>query len=339
MQFKLFCLAIAVAAASRSQTVATTPVGGVVIDIAAGTGSTRTLTAVSVPVLMGATASGQMTGQITGVTTTTLTNSAAGWTAGQLSATAAPYVVRMKSGAAAGRTFLISTTTANTATTVTIDAGESPNLTGLSIAAGDTYELIAVDTLAILFPSGSGVLGGSSATAADNILINKAGVWRTYFYSTTLNRWTQVALGNPDASNEPIKPDTALLYGRLAASTLTVKAFGSAPAMGRKAPVINSGVTFLANGWPADVTLLASGIQAIPGWVANAASASADKVQLLSGGVYKTYYFDGTNWRQVALGNPIKNSDLIGATAGVLVNKLGSASGTAVLTQALPYSL
>ena len=324
---------------SVAQTVATTPVGGVVIDIAAGTGGTRTLTAVSIPMLMSAGASGQMAGLVTGVTSTTLTNSSAGWTAGQLSTTAAPYVIRMKSGAAAGRTFLISTATANTTTTVTIDTSESPNLTGLSITTGDAYELIAVDTLSILFPSGSGMLGGSTAGAADNILINKAGVWRTYFYSTTLNRWTQVALGNPDASNEPIKPDTALLYGRLAASTLTVKAFGSVPVLGRKAPVINSGVTFLANGWPADVTLLASGIQSIPGWTANTASGSADKVQLLSGGVYKTYYFDGTNWRQVALGNPIKNTDLIGTTAGVLLNKLGTASGTAVLTQALPYTL
>ena len=328
------------ATVSLGQSVFTVPVGAVAIDIAAGTGSTRTLTAVSVPLLMNSTASGQVTGQITGVTSTTLSNSAAGWTPGQLSTAAIPYVMRMKSGAAAGRTFLVSATTANTATTVTVDAADAAaDLTTLSITAGDKYEIIAVDTLAILFPASSGVQGGTSAATADNILINKNGVWRTYYYNTTLNRWTQVSLGNPDASNEPVRPDTALLYSRVANSSLSFTVLGTVPSVNRKVPVINSGVTFLANSWPTDVSLLSSGIQSLPGWVASSTASTADKVQLLSGGVYKTYYFDGTNWRQVALGNPIKNGDLPGATACVLFNKLGTASGTSVLSQSRPYSL
>jgi hypothetical protein len=237
---------------------------------------------------------------------------------------------------------LISTTSANTATTLAIDASEGVDLSALSIIAdayaGDVYQIYAADTLAIALPTSAGVLGGSSPTTADNVSLNSGGIWRTYYFNTNLNRWTQMALGSPDASNVPIHPDAAVQYSRLGDTAMTLRIIGEVPRTSRRASITNQGVTFLASGWPVDLTLKNSQLHNTPGWRASVLANSADTVLLNTGGIWRKYYYDGSNWRQVALGSPISDSLVLPIGSALLIDR-AAGSGSAIITQAMPYSL
>lgn len=325
-----------------AQELVSSPVGYVTVAIKPGSGTTLTYTTLSTPLLTRAVADGQMSGRITGVGAQTISNSDAGWTPGALSEPALPHFLKITSGAAAGRSLLISTTTENTATTLTIDASEVADLATLGIrtgSEGDTYEIFAAGTLGNLFPAGSGVSGGSSVSNSDNLRIERNGVANVYYYSTTAERWTESAPGAPDASDVVLHPDSVILYGRRSGEPLRFIIAGEVPRSNRRALVADSGVTYLSQAWPVSTTLRESGIQALPGWVSAASAATADKVQLLDAGIWKSYFYDGAHWRQVAIGFPIKDTEAIPAGAGVMINRLGSASGTRAIDQNPPYSL
>jgi hypothetical protein len=331
-------------ATASAQTAYTVPEGYVTLTAAAGTGSARTLSVLSLPLLDVASATGQMTGRLTGVTATTFSNSSAGWTAGQLSTAATPYLLRITSGTAIGRTFLLSTSTANTATTVTLDATDAAltDLTTLGIVtggSGDTYQLIPCDTLSSVFgtPGTTGILGATSAAAADNIQLFVSGAWRQYYYNTTSNDWRRIG-PNTASNNLALRPDSAVIYARLSATQLSLTLLGRVPATTRKSVVANSGVSFMAGGWPVDLTLATSGINSIPGWVSSTDVSAADTVQMLVSGAWRQYYHNGTNWRRIGP-NTISDSVAITTGSGVIINKKGSATGTSLLTQSLPYSL
>ena len=334
-----------VAPAFAAQEAVTNPIGVMNFTIPAGTGTTRTVSTLSLPLHDTATAAGQMVGRITGVTATTLSNASGNWTAGQLSVAATPHILRVTSGNATGRTFLISTTTPNTATTLTIDASDAldTDLTTLGITAnattGDTYEIVPCDTLASVFgtPATLGVLGGATAAAADTVTLLDGVTPKTYFYSTTLGRWTRQALGSPDASNTPIRPDAGLNYSRLGNSAITFSLFGSVPSTSRKSVIRNSGPTYLAMGWPIDLTLTQLAIQTIPTWTTGANANVADTVQVFISGLWRTYWFDGTNWRRQALGSPISDSQVIPAGSNVILNQRGTSTGISLLAQIKPY--
>jgi hypothetical protein len=319
----------------------TVPVGGMRLTIAAGSGTGRTTSVISLPPIIESTAAGQLVGRIASVTTNTLTVTGAGWTAGQLSVPATPHFIRITSGSATGRSLVISTTTANTSTTLTIDAEENVDLTTLGIVtgvSGDTYRMYAADTIGNVFPSHPSVFGGAAVTDADNLQLYAQGAWRTYYYSTTLNRWTRFAFGSPDATNVVIRPDAAVVFGRLANTALTITVMGVVPSTDRRAVVAGTGVTFAASGWPVNLTLGTSRIHLIPSWRSSSSVTSADTVQMLVGGAWRTYYYDGANWRRFAFGSPNSDSETIPAGAGIIISRAGGA-GNGILYQPQPYTL
>jgi hypothetical protein len=335
---------LATAHIASAQNATTDPVGFVTMNITAGTGTAKKITFVSVPLLDSASSiGGQSVGTISGFTSTTISNSAAGWTPGQLSAASAPYLIQITSGAAKGSMFLISTTVNNTANTVTISADDqvNTNLTQIGLANGDGYKIIPCDTLASLFgtPASTGILGGANQTVADTIQIVFNGSTKTYFYSTTLNRWTQQTLGSPDASNTPLRPYVGIQYGRLANTNLQITATGNVPVIDREVPIKNSGLTLLSQYWPTDSTLASIGINTISGWTSGANATVADTVQINTTGTTKTFFFDGTNWRQVTLGSPIRDTEPVPIGSSVILNQKGSASGYSTYTQQVPYNL
>jgi len=328
-----------VSAVLSSAQTGTIPEGYFTVNIAAGTGTARTLSNISFPLQGIATASGQMVGTVTAITSNTITNSNAGWIAGQLSQVATPYLLQFTSGAASGRTFLLSTTTANTATTLTLDSSETTDLTTLGIIVGtDTYQIIPADTISSLFgtPATTGILGGSIPSAADQIQLLVGGVWIGYYYNTT-SGWLQVGPSIPSGT-VVIRPDAAVLYTRLAATPVSLILFGRAPSIARKALVSNSSVTYLSNYWPVGVTLANSKIQNTPGWAGGSVS-TADILQIFtSSNVWLQYYYNGTDWMRV--GPPI-NSDnvVIPAGSAVIITKRASSAGQNILTQPLPYTV
>ena len=325
------------------------PTGFARISIAAGTGTTKKTSLVSIPLLEDVTITGKSTGRITGVGANTITSTGAGWTAGALSTARAPYLLEITSGAAQGRMLLISTATANTTDTVTIDSGEaarSGDLQNLGIVtgaeSGDTYRLRAVDTLGSFFgtPESTLVRGGTSANNADTITIVSNGSSQNYFYNTAANppRWSRVALGSPDASHTPIPPYAGVQYARIANTPLEFIVTGKVPSGDREVSIKNSGVTLLAPFWPVNQTLADLGIQNTPNWTSAASAAAADTVVLSSGGSVSTFFHDGTNWKRVALSSPTANTNVVPVGASIMINKKGAAGGYASYEHVAPYN-
>jgi hypothetical protein len=331
---------LAAAPFAFAQNATTDPVGFVTVNITAGGATSKVITLFSAPLLDSPSYAGQMSGTITSFTSNSISNTNAGWTSGQLSTASSPSLIQITTGNATGRMFLIATNSDNTVTISSTDA-QQVDLTSTGLAAGDSYKILACDTLSSLFgtPGTTGILGGANSTVSDTVVLVFNGTAQTFFYSTTLNRWTRVAGGNPDATNTAVPPYYGIQYARLAASPLSFTFTGNVPTIGRQQSIGNSGLTLVSQFFPTDTTLANLNIQNIAGWVSNNSSSTADNVILVSGGSSSTYWFNGTNWRRVAGGSPISDSTVVPPGTSIRINKKGSASGFSTLVQSLPYSL
>ena len=329
----------------RAQVSATVPLGYLILTAAAGTAAGATPSVLAFPLQALAGAAGQVAGPVTGVTASTITNANAGWAAGELSQEAAPYVLRFNSGSAAGRSFLLSTITANTATTVTLDPTDAlgTDLTTLGIAAGDAYQLVPANTLAGVLgnPASTGVLGSAAGPVqCDLVQLLQPGGWISYYFDNASGHWRRASPPQTVADNVVIRPDTGVIYSRFAPSVLSITLTGAVPSVNRQAGVFKSGPTALANAWPTDLTLGTSSIQTMPGWISGPAPGVADTVRVyVPAAGWSQYYFDGTNWRLGAAPNTVSDDVALPAGTMVIVNKVGSAPGQALLSQVLPYLL
>jgi len=335
--FSVTCISLA-----ESYTATTDPVGFVTLNITAGTGLVKKSTFISAPLLDVATINGSVTGNITSVTANSITSSSANWTAGALSQAAAPYLIQITSGNATGYMFLISSTTPNTSTTVTISNDDQKvvaSLTALGVDAGSRFKIIPCDTLSTFFgtPATTGIQGGTSVATADNIVMVVNGITSTYYYNDALSRWTQNAIGNPNSSHVPSRPYAGMDYRRLANSALNITITGSVPMLGRKAHIKNSGVTFLSRYWPTDTTLAESGLKTnlSPTWKTGTAL-TGDTITITANGTSNTYYHDGANWVNSSL-NTNSDSVVISAGSSLLINRRGTISANTVLPESVPY--
>ena len=343
-------LAVLIAAGATStsgqaqETATTDPVGFVTVGITAGTGTAKRNTLFSLPLLETEAITGQVSGAITGITANTISNSNAGWVAGELSNPATPYLIQLTSGVAEGRMFLISSTAPNTPTTVTLSPVDTAqvNLETLGVTAGDTYKIYACDTLSSFFgtPATSGIQGGTSTSNADTVIIVSNGTPTTYFYNNSLSGWRKVGLGaGPNDGNAPLLPYYGIQFARLGNTALTFTVTGGVPTLPRAMAVKNFGTTLISQFWPVESTLGALGLQNIVGWQSGASASSADTAILTVNGTPSTYYYNGTNWIRVGLGNQISDNVAVPIGTSVLVNKKGSTPGFATYTQPMPYSL
>ncbi len=327
-------------------TLRSTPFGYVKINIAAGSGTAKRTTLVSIPLLEDANITGRSSGRITGVTSNTITSAGAGWAPGELSQAAEPYLLEITSGTAAGRMFLIATGngSANTSDTLTINATDvqiNSELNGIiDLQEEVNFRIRPVDTISSLFgsPSTTGIRGGASPAQADTIVMVLNGLAATYYYNTSLNRWARVG-GNLPSNDVAILPNSGLQYARLAATPLQLVVTGRLPEGPRQAPIKNSGTTIFSQFWPVSSTLGDLGLQNTESWATGSFQAS-DRVSLqTSTGSFATYWYDGTNWRQQRLGSPISNDVLVGVGSALIITRLGSNGGHDFLSQAVPYSL
>jgi hypothetical protein len=335
-------------ASAQETTLQGEPFGYVKLSIAPGTGTTKRNTLLSIPLLDEANITGKSSGRITGVTSNTITASGAGWAAGQLSVAAAPFLLEITSGNAQGRMLLISTATANTTDTVTLDAQEAQragDLRELGIVAdaqnGSTYRIRPVDTLSSFFgtPATTLIQGGGGASTADTVTIVMNGTAANYFYSTTLGRWTKVGLGSENSSNVPLLPYAGLQYARLPNTPLEFIVTGKVPSGQRRVAIRKSGTTILSPFWPVSQTLASLGLQNTPGWTSGASPTTADTLVLSSGGSVTTFFYDGTNWRRTGLGSPVSNTNVVPAGTALLINRRGSATTFDTYQQNAPYNL
>ncbi len=299
------------------------PVGGMTIVVPSG--QTR---AVSVPLVHDTVASGAVIGRITGVGSNYIEDSAANWVPGELSAAANPYYLRIKTGAAAGRVLMVSTS-ANTTTRVNL-TNDGTDLTQLGIAvgaAGDVYELVMADTLADLF--GASLQAGPDATTADTVQVWSGTAWVTYYQNTARSRWERSTdtAASPDRSNLLLRPDRGVMLTRRAATELKMYVTGSVPRESAKYIHARPGTTFLSLAFPKDTTLGALNLNtALAGWrVSNVAASAAgtDQVQVWSNTAWVNYYYDATkdSWQRTTdvLASPNRSSLVISAGRPIMI--------------------
>ena len=345
-----FALAVLLTHAAFGQQVATVPAGVINITIAGGSVGTPKITSFCMPLKspVGAGFVGQSAGLITGVTASTISNSAAGWTAGSLSQAASPYFLRIKSGQAAGYVFQVSTSAANTSTTATL-LPLGIDLTSLGIVAGtDRYELVPGDTLKSIFGTGGNggngtVLGATTQANSDVVRVSVGGVWLDYYFHTGANQWRQGTLP-VNRDNIAIHPNAGIIYTRKAASNILLPVFGTVPDVGTKTLVGNTGPSVIANNFPVDRAIGSFGIQNIAGFVkANPPSipiTSADTVSVWTGLTWSTYHYNSalSQWREGSL--PVNRSTIvIPAGRPILIQKKSISTGTAIFPETMPYSL
>ena len=153
----LLASAVALGHSAVAQNATTTPVGAMTITVAAApTVSSPKVSTLTIPLFnpVPSNFQGQSVGLITGITDNTITNTSAGWSAGALSQAASPYLVRITTGNATGRIFVVSTSAQNTSTTVTVGDEGTP-LTSSGLQVGDSYSIHPADTLLSFFGNGT----------------------------------------------------------------------------------------------------------------------------------------------------------------------------------------
>ncbi len=319
------------------------PVGGMTITVP--TGQTRS---VAVPLLQGSAGVGALVGRIEAVGTNYIDNSTAGWTAATFSDATNPYYLRIKTGAAAGRVLMVSTT-ANTATRVFLN-NDSTDLTQAGIvtgASGDVYELVLADTLFDLFGSGT-LQGGVDAGSADNVQVWGGAAWLVFYYNTTRNRWER----NTDTGASPtrdtfvIRPDRGLMITRRAGTDLTMRVNGRVPTVTPRHFHTRPGTTFISNGLPVDITLGALAMQTrSTGWqagtVPSTAVNDADWIQVWGGAAWFVFYYDSGNARWQRNDGTNRDAFVIPAGRPFMIRRLsaGATPLEGVIAMPLPYTI
>lgn len=337
----------AVLSTAFAQSTATTdPVGFVTTTIKASTSpGVPALTPISPVMVVASGVSGVTTGQISAVSSNTVTLASAGWTAAQLPSSLA-YVM-FKSGSLEG---LVLRITANTDTVATLDTLNA-DLTVLGAAVGNSIQLVQGDTILDLFgTTANGVVGGTQAqfTAGqtDRVTTRDAsGATRTYWFNTgvTPNRWTRVG-STSDQGSVPVSPLASVFYSRIGSTAINQTSTGNVPVTAVKLLVPQSGITYFGRFFPTDGTINSFGFQNLPGWkgtnTPGVTIATSDKVVTTDAtGTIRQYYWTGTQWRRAGSASD-QSSTPVPIGGGVYVSRSGT-PGTAaqLLNIPLPYAL
>jgi uncharacterized protein (TIGR02597 family) len=269
-------------------------------------------------------------GPVTSVGATTLTDSNASWTSGQFSTATNPYFVKMVTGSAMGRFYLI---TANTANQITVDT-RGTSFIGL-VTVGNRYQIIAAPTLGSLFGTSSvPFLMNASKSSADYLQVWTGSAWQSYWH-TGANWRTSGTTANQN--NTILYPDEALLVTRRATTPLTIALKGEASMIAEQTEMVGPGNTFAANRYPVNVQIKNLGLLALPNWISAVSASEADRVQIREAGMWVTYWHNGTSWKK---GGTTVSQDnaLINAGAGYYVlRRSSSASLSAFASQPTPY--
>lgn len=261
---------------------------------------------------------GARSGLITGVGSSFLTCANANWLPGALSQPEEPWLLRVTSGTAKGTLLQISMASANTDSSVNI-LPESQNLAALGVQAGvDSFELIPAHTLNSLFPAGS--LQGGSLSEADQLRVWDGSAWLTYYHDGV--RW--MLNGGGEAGNTVLRPDLGYVMVRKGSS----KSFQLVGNLGNAGLRISApaGKQSFVSTTPRSVTFAEAALHRLPGWnVEPGFPTVGDHVQIWTGTVWTTYYYDGLNWRRQGAGTA-DSTILFSPGRPVMIKRPGAAS-------------
>ena len=272
---------------------------------------------------------GQPAGFITAIGASTLDNASAGWTAGQLSQSAAPYLVRLTSGAALGRSFPVGVGMPNTATRLTLTTGGTDLTTAGIIAGTDTYELIPADTLATLFPAGT--LQSGTVTTGDTLRLWDGVAWITFFHDGA--QWQRS--GGGGANDTLVRPDQGWMLRRRG-PTKSFVLYGQAPSTSARVQVVRGGASYVSL-LPVQQTFAEFQLHTrLTGWTSNpAAVTTGDYISIWSGSLWLNFYYDGTKWMRQGFGDA-SATVLLKPGRPILINRPAPGAPD-LLLQSKPY--
>lgn len=312
-------------------TVNTEPVGFVTTTIAASPNGTGYATTPISPVMLQLSGvSGITAGNISAVSSNTVTLNSAGWTANELVSSSA-YLM-FKTGSLEGLVVRVTSNTADTATVDTLAA----DLTQLGAAAGNSVQLIQGDTLLSMFGTpADGVVGGTATQFSQNLtdrvnVRDAAGAVRSFYYNTDFNQWRRAGT-SADQGSTPISPLAGAFYLRIGTSSLPMVTTGNVPVTAVKYLVPQSGQTYFARFFPTAGTLNSFGFQNLPGWTVNDRVSTIDAV-----GTVRSFFWNGTQWRRAGT-SADQSGTPIPIGGAVLVNRAGSGPAQ-LLSVANPYA-
>jgi uncharacterized protein (TIGR02597 family) len=269
-------------------------------------------------------------GTVTAVGTSTLTDSKSVWVSGQLSTTTKPHLIKILTGSAAGRVYLI---TANTTNQLTVDA-KGGNLAS-SIAVGARYQIFPARTLGNTFGTTTVPFQkSSSTTTADTLQLWNGTAWDSYYHNGT--NWLKSG-STVNQNNAIIYPDEAVQISRRGTTALTLTMAGEVSVISEQTQCIAPGMTFAANRYPVNATLSSLGLKLLPNWISGSSTTTADYVRVRIGGGWATYWHNGTSW--VKSGSTVsQNSAVIPEGGGYYVHRKSSSVGVNnFATQTKPY--
>lgn len=280
-------------------------------------------------------------GRLTAVGPNWLENSAAAWTPGAFSTAAAPYFVRLTSGAQAGRLFRIGTPD-NTATRLYVaDDGVAPDSLGLAVGpTGTAFEIIPADTLATFFGTTAAgdtlvVHGSADPLAADLVQVWGGGAWLNFYYNTVWGRWaaTTDTAADPTRNHFLLRPDRGVMLTRRGPTPLELAVVGRVLATPQRAvhARTQNALTFLATMQAGDITLGALALQSgarTAGWRGAADAGDADILLVWGGASWFSFFYNTAagHWQRV--GDPTADRDNFIIRAGTPVFVQRRAAGT-----------
>jgi len=327
----LATVSIMCALVSHAQSISSTPVGYVTQTISAGTGTGRVFTPISLPLYSPATVS-NASGSIASVTATGATISGASF--GDLADAASPYSLRVTSGTLEGANLFISS---NTSDTLTFNFALSSVSSTTGLSAGDTYELVAVDTLNSLFggPSDGVIFSAASQSDADVVYVFSGGAWLSYFHNGS--NWVRKSGRSTIVSNDlPLTSDTAVLFSRIDATSTSYVLTGTVPSTSSVLKLNGSGLSYLANNTPSAISLANLALQNAAGFENGA---SGDSIFIYTNGSWLKYNHDGTNWIRKSGRSTIVSNDVEIPAGGGFVFSKANAGSEATSSLDLQYSL
>jgi uncharacterized protein (TIGR02597 family) len=317
------------------------PVGGITVTLGGAVNGAPKVTTFtpSMRLTLGSNFVGKARGTLTGVTTTTLSDSTAGWGSGALSQAAAPYFIRIRSGAAAGTWWQVSTGTANTSATVTVlNRGINPVAAG--VQSGDTYEVVPGDTLQTLFSGVASVIGGTSAATADLVRLHDGVSWKEYYYNTSSSQWRE-GTSTFNRNNVVVRPDTGVVFVRRGSGNVSLVLLGAVSDAQEKMTIAATGVSAVGSVFPVSRTLGSLNLQSSPGFVANTGNlAAADKVTVFDGVSWKSFSYNQAagQWRE-GTSTFNRNNFALPFGAPVIVERGTGSTGPFLVTLTPPYTL
>jgi uncharacterized protein (TIGR02597 family) len=318
-----------------AQTTATTdPVGFITLNIAGDGGSgTGALSFKGLSL----TRAVEYQGSAETVGTNTLVDNEATWTDNQFNGANGAYFVEITSGANAGSTYDIQSTTAGTKT-ITL---------GQNLAAGTTapvtFKVRKHWTIASVFGANNEAgLSGGSSTTADQVLIYNGTGYDSYYYQTTgLGGvgWRKGGAPSVDVSATILYLEDGVVIRRQQASAANIVLLGSVKTGQTSIPVA-SGISILANVYASGMTLSSSGLytgNSATG-VAGGSSSTADQVFIWNGTAYDTYYYQtsglgGTGWRKGGAPSTDAASTAIPTGTSVVIRRQGASGFSWVVPQ------